>query len=213
MAALMLAGCNGGPVEVKERVLVKEDEGITLNITIPEVEGLDEFNQQAVKLGEDLEAAARESQEIYLAESPNANNSVLSEGDMDFQVKFVDEQSVSVLNEIFFYAAGGAHGVTLKEPLNYDLGTGSVIELANLFDGDNYAAELSELASLEIENSDFKKWVNDSSMEISEDQQYYLTPDNVVLVYDQNEIAAGVAGPIEILIEKSDLKSLKDLYK
>lgn len=218
LGALMSTGCSQGPVEVKERVLVKEDEGITLDIKIPEIEDQKEFNQQALKLGEDLEARVREFQEMYLAENPSANNSILSkgqisEGKMDFEIKFVDEQTVSVLNEISIYAAGGARGGRGKEPLNYDLGTGSAIELADLFDGDNYLVELSELARLELGTRDFKEWVDDPSMEIDEDQQYYLTPEHVVLVYDQNEIAAGAAGPLEILIEKSDLESLKEIYR
>ncbi|HSP23029.1 MAG TPA: RsiV family protein [Planococcus sp. (in: firmicutes)] len=218
MAILVLTGCTEEkigkePVEIKEKVLVKEDERVKLDITIPEVDGLKGFNQQAVKLGKALEAEVRESEKALLEESTNGDVSPLhAEGEMDFVAKFVDDQTVSVLMEAYLYEAGGMHGLAYKETLNYDLQTGSVIELGDLFEGDNYVAELSELAKLKIESSDFKEWLLVPFTEIKEDQKFYLTPDDVVLVFDQYEYTAGVAGPQEVIIAKSDLKNLKDLY-
>lgn len=218
LAIVLLAGCSEEkmgkePVEIIEKVLVKEDEGVKLDITIPEIDGLNEFNQQAVELGKDLEAKVRESEKALLEESPEGEVSLLhAEGEMGFTAKFVDDQTVSVLIQAYLYEAGGVHGLTYMETLNYDLQTGSVIELADLFEGGNYVTDVSELAKLKMENSDFKEWLIVPFTEIKQDQKFYLTREDVVLVFDQYEYTAGVAGPQEVNIAKSDLKNLKDLY-
>lgn len=215
LAVLMLTGCTDGnaekeKLEIEEKVLVKEDEGMKLDIAVPEIDGMDEFNQQAIKLGKDLEAEVRGS---VLEESPPDNEAMQAAGEMDYEVEFVDDQTVSVLIESYLYGEGWVHGVTSLEPLNYDIGTGSVVELADLFDGDNYLAELSERARAEIEASDLKEALDLPFTEVKENQQYYLTDEEIVLVFDQYEIAAGSAGPQEIPIAKNDLKSLKDIYR
>ncbi|MGK7378200.1 RsiV family protein [Planococcus sp. 1R117A] len=216
LAALVLAGCTEEkaetkPVEIDEIELAKEDAGLALDITIPEATGLDEFNQHAVKLGKELEAAVRNSETAYLEES--ADGTLHADGHMDFAVKFLDEQTASVLIEAYLYEAGMTHGRTYLEPLNYDLRTGAAIELADLFEGDNYVADLSELAKVEIETSEVKDQLTKPFTEIKENQKFYLIPNNLVLVFDPYEITAGVAGPQKIIIAKSDLKNLKDLYK
>lgn len=63
-AAAILAGCTeekaeAEPVEVEELVVAQEDERIKLDIKVPQVEGLEAFNEQAMRLGEQLEEQTR----------------------------------------------------------------------------------------------------------------------------------------------------------
>lgn len=67
-AAAILAGCTeekaeAEPVEVEELVVAQEDERIKLDIKVPQVEGLEAFNEQAMRLGEQLEEQTRQSEQ------------------------------------------------------------------------------------------------------------------------------------------------------
>lgn len=214
MAAVILIGCTEGevgskPVEVKEEVVAKEEDDMKLDITVPEVDGLEPFNQQALKLGEDLEDEVRASEQAVV----EGETELHAEGYMDFETMFLDEQTISVLLNASLYEAGGMNFYSYKETLNYNLQTGEIIEMKDLFDGDNYKGDLLEAAQSEIEGTDLEDNLSQPFTEIKEGQQFYLTADHVVLVFDQYEITPGVQNPPEIAIEKKELKNLKEAYK
>lgn len=213
-AAVILTGCTkqnaeSEPVEVEEIVVAQEDEGMVLDIKVPEVEGQDAFNEQALRLGEELEAQIKQSEQAVV----EGETDLHAEGELDFETKFLDNQTISVLLDGFYYQAGAAHGVSYKETLNYELQSGSAIEIAELFEEENYEDDLLAAANQKMEASGLKEDLSWPFDQIKEEQQFYLTEEKLVLVFDQNEITSGYMGTQEVAIPKSELENLKDIYK
>lgn len=213
-AAAILAGCTeekaeAEPVEVEELVVAQEDEGIKLDIKVPQVEGLEAFNEQAMRLGEQLEEQTRQSEQAV----EEGYTDLHAEGKMNFETKFLDAQTISVLTTGFLYEAGAVNGYTYKEALNYDLQTGSAIELADLFNGQGYEAGLLEAVESGIAASNLEGETLDTLTEIKVTQQFYLTGESLVLVFDQYEITSGAQIPPELAIAKNGLENLKEVYK
>lgn len=206
--AVVLTGC-AEPVEVKEVVVAQEDDGMVLDIKVPQVEGLDAFNEEALKLGEQLEAQVRQSEQAVT----EGYTDIHAEGEMNFEAKFLDDRSISVLLTGFLYEAGAMHGYTYKETLNYDLQSGSAIEMTDLFEEENYEEDLLAAANQEMEASGLKADLSFPFDQIKEEQQFYLTEEELVLVFDQYEITAGYMGTQEVAIPKSGLENLKAIYK
>lgn len=199
-------------VTVTDKLLIKEDNGMKLDITVPEIEGLNGFNQEALKLGRDLEKDVRESEDAIPGGSQMGDIPLHAEGEMDYSVKLVNSKTVSVLVNGYSYA-GGAHGSPYKVPLNYDLKTGSPLQLADLFEGEGYLGEVSGLVAKSIENDEIVEMFFEPFTEIKENPKFYLTPENLVIVFDQYEYTAGAVGVPEIVLAKSELKSLKNSYR
>ncbi len=208
VSVAVVTGC-AEPVEVEEVVVAQEDDGMVLDITVPQVEGLDGFNEEALNLGEQLEAQTRQSEQAVT----EGYTDVHADGKMNFETKLLDAETISVLLNGVLYEAGAAHGYTYKETLNYELQSGSAIKMTDLFEGENYEANLLAAANQEMEASGLKENLSFPFDQIKEEQQFYLTQQELVLVFDQYEITSGSMGPQEVAIPKSGLENLKDVYK
>ncbi|MEZ0481321.1 RsiV family protein [Planococcus sp. SSTMD024] len=207
-SAVILTSC-AEPVEVEEMVVAQEVDGMVLDIKVPQVEGLDAFNEEALRLGEQLEEQIRQSEQAV----EEGYTDLHADGAMNFETKLLDAQTISVLLTGFLYEAGAAHGYTYKETLNYELQSGSAIEMTDLFEEENYEDDLLAAANQEMEASGLKEDLSFPFDQIKEEQQFYLTEEELVLVFDQYEITAGSMGPQEVVISKSELESLKEGYK
>ncbi len=206
--AVILTSC-AEPVEVEEIVVAQEDDGLVLDITVPQVEELDAFNEQAMRLGEQLEEQIRQSEQAV----EEGETDLHAEGVLSFETKLLNEQVISILFDGFYSLAGIPRTVHYKETLNYELQSGSAIEIAELFEDENYEDDFLAAVNLEMEASGLKEDLFEPFDEIKESQQFYLTEEELVLVFDQYEITAGYMGPQEVAIPKSGLEKLKDVYK
>ncbi|WP_404466983.1 RsiV family protein [Planococcus rifietoensis] len=208
VSVAVVTGC-AEPVEVEEIVVAQEDDGMVLDITVPQVEGLDGFNEQAMRFGEQLEGQIRQSEQAV--EEGEAD--LHAEGVLSFETKLLNEKVISILFDGFYSLAGIPRTVHYKETLNYELQSGSAIGIAELFEEENYEDDLLAATNLEMEASGLKENLSFPFDQVKEEQQFYLTEQELVLVFDQYEITAGSMGTQEVAIPKSELENLKDVYK
>lgn len=87
---------------------------------------------------------------------------------------------------------GGAHGLTNIKSFNYDLKKGKQFELKELFKSDsNYKEIINNYISKEIEKnpSIYFGGSNDGFKGISDNQNYYISEEGIVIYFDLYEIA------------------------
>ncbi len=131
----------------------------------------------------------------------------------DFSVPYNSKNFISIVLNHYQYT-GGAHGNYYAVGYNFNLTDGQLISLKDLIKDDSF-----DLLSLECEevilneykaNSLFDAGLFENEINILPDQDFYITPDALVLQFDPYEIAPYSMGEItaEIPFER-----IKDLLK
>ncbi len=112
--------------------------------------------------------------------------------------------SIIIINYAYF---GGAHGYTIIKPLTFDMTTGNVVALKNLFKEDSaYVEELSSIIKEQIEQrhlytlGDFK--------EISSEQEYYLADKSLIVFFQLYQLVPYAQGFPFFPISLYDIRDL-----
>lgn len=88
---------------------------------------------------------------------------------------------------------GGAHPMTIIKALNFDLSTGRVYELKDLFKpNSDYVKILSDIIAKEIEERDIL--VLEEFESIRPDQDFYIADNNLIIFFQLYEISPYVQG-------------------
>ncbi len=117
------------------------------------------------------------------------------------------------------YLIGMAHPAHLMTPLNVDLRTGAIIQLADLFaPGADYAQKLSDLTTASLlsqiqsgaygSTPDFLSQTGGASADPSNFQVFGLSPQGLVIHFQDYQVGPGAAGPAQVVIPYSGLKDI-----
>lgn len=107
--------------------------------------------------------------------------------------------------------AGRAHPYHTHQVLNYNLHTGKVLALKDLFKPRaNYLNTFSKYASTELNNKLQDKWmIKDGTQPLQKNyQQWNLQDKGILITFDEYQVAPYADGPQEILIPYTALKTL-----
>jgi predicted secreted protein len=178
------------------------------NLRIPCLQGMndaalqtklnDRFEQDAFAIEKSLLTEAEEYvKEAQAADFPIRNFSLYSR----FQQGYLNSRILSLTVDYYQYT-GGAHGITERRPYNIDLGTGQDLALKDLFTSNfDYRSVINKEISRQIDSNKDMYFEGDMGFQgISEDQDYYLQDDALVVVFQQYEIAPYAAGIPEFII-------------
>ncbi|NLB52771.1 MAG: DUF3298 domain-containing protein [Syntrophomonadaceae bacterium] len=128
---------------------------------------------------------------------------------------FENGKMLSLYVDYYFYS-GGAHGLTDRCAYNYDIESGQVLALKDLFvPGYNYKKLIDDAITAEISKRPDDFFADEAGFTgINEDQNYYLQNETLVIYFNQYEIAPYAAGIQEFRIPLQDFyKGLKtELY-
>lgn len=123
-----------------------------------------------------------------------------------YKIPLNENRLLSILFGLYTYT-GGAHGNTIYSSLTINLENGQIYKLSDLFNPNVYfTAILNEIILKEIQDkkipliSEFKG--------IEYDQQFYFTPNALVLYYQVYEYTPYSYGLFEISIPYADIKNL-----
>lgn len=189
-----------------------KENDMQLDLTVPQVSGMknkakqQEMNAYFLDIAEQLKKETIEAEEQVGAEGIHASAS------LTFTPKMNNEQFISLLLDGYMYL-GGAHGDVLKYTFVYDIEQEKELTLADVFESSDYTTSLQPMImdSLKEQGLDSTLLVDFSGIRV--DQPFYLTKDELVIVFDKYEYTAGVAGAPEIPITKKELPSLKEKFK
>jgi hypothetical protein len=118
---------------------------------------------------------------------------------------------VSVLFYVDGYVMGAAHPFHYAQTLNYDLGEARVLTLADLFEPSaDYLDVLSEYSLNDLQRQGVLEW-EDGALPAAENfQRWNITPDGLLISFDEYSVAPYAAGPQAVLIPYSALEDLVD---
>lgn len=119
----------------------------------------------------------------------------------DYEVKLNNTKYLSVLQSIYTYT-GGAHGNTVRYSMTLDQNTGKVLSLPDLFKDDTYLEVLNNSAAQQNRELVYQE------VKITGSENFYLTDSELVIYYQQYEIAPYAAGFVEYRFPYEQLQAL-----
>lgn len=129
----------------------------------------------------------------------------------DYKVNLLKGNYLSITEDIYTYS-GGAHGITLRIPFNYDTSTGKKLKLRDIFPvGYNYKTPINNFIEKEIINPKENQYYFENAFKgINENTNFYLEEGNLVIYFPLYEIAPYAMGIPEFRIPLNYFKpSLK----
>ncbi|MGL4739570.1 MAG: DUF3298 and DUF4163 domain-containing protein [Sarcina sp.] len=192
-------------LNIKPKSLVEKDNNIDVSVNYPTVDSTD---QKVLKIFDDIngvtlgwvnklksEAESDQFDKQYIVKS-------------DFKVPYNSNGILSLTIDNYVYL-GGAHGVPTILTYNYNSQTGEKLTLGDLFkDGFDYKTFLNTEIKKDInKNKDLYFSGNDGFKGIKEDQDFYITSDGLVVVFQVYQIAPYASGIIYFNIPKENIES------
>lgn len=200
-------------VTVKNYTLKKNN--VEADIKVPAIEGL-ENKQLEENLNEEFIKNGKKIYEELIEEFPSINNQMKYVGS-DYKIKADNDSflSIEIIKEEI-----QASSYTTKKHYTIDKNKQIVLTLPMLFEGDNYIEEISnDIKAQMIENmkkdsnltyfleTDENEEVIDSFDKIKENQDFYINNDgNLVICFDEYEVAPGYMGTLEFIISDKIFK-------
>lgn len=200
-------------VTVKNYTLKKNN--VEADIKVPAIEGL-ENKQLEENLNEEFIKNGKKIYEELIEEFPSINNQLKYVGS-DYKIKADNDSflSIEIIKEEI-----QASSYTTKKHYTIDKNKQIVLTLPMLFEGDNYIEEISnDIKAQMIENmkkdsnltyfleADENEEVIDSFDKIKENQDFYINNDgNLVICFNQYEVAPGYMGTLEFIISDKIFK-------
>jgi len=115
--------------------------------------------------------------------------------------------------DFHFYADGAAHPGSYSITLNYDLGQGKELTLADIFlPNSNYLETIANYCVAELSKQAFFEGpFADGAQPTPENyRNWNISPDGIVITFDEYQVAPYAAGPQTVTVPYSELRSLID---
>lgn len=129
----------------------------------------------------------------------------------DYQVVFYRGRLLQLLLEGYDYPFGAAHGMPSRVYPPIDLGSGRFYELKDLFKPDsNYLQVLSAIVKKQIDSGAYPYVWPDNYKGITADQLFYVTENDLHLLFAPYEIAPYAAGFPEFIVPFAELDPILD---
>lgn len=200
-------------VTVKNYTLKKNN--VEADIKVPAIEGL-ENKQLEENLNQEFIENGKKIYEELIQEFPSINNQVKYVGS-DYKIKADNDNFLSI--EISKEEIQASSYIT-KKHYTIDKNKQIVLTLPMLFKDDNYIEEISnDIKAQMVDNmkkdnnliyfleSDEDEQLTDNFYQIKENQDFYINNDgNLVICFDQYEVAPGYMGTLEFVISDKIFK-------
>jgi len=199
--------------------------GYSVRAEYPQVEGAEKFNQLAegfvTKEVADFkkDAGPKRGEKDYMPEA--AEDSL----DIRYTMRLLTDDLISVEFPIDYYEHGAAHGSHAFHVINYDVKSGRVLSLADLFrPGSNYLGKISEVAIRQLHrwNRDSADYPGGGGQPYLDDegiaagakpsaenyQNWTVTPRGLAFTFDYYQLGAYAAGAPAVVVPYADLKGI-----
>ena len=190
---------------IVDKVIEKKEDNISFDVVIPEINGLNnqekekEINSKINNYTEDWLNEIEEVAKEYFADGievsfPYEANSryVVTRNDVNIISFYID----------YYQFTGGAHGITRRVPYTIDVESGEVLEISSLFnDKFDYKSVIDNEIRRQI-NEEEDKYFDKGKMfkGIDDTQKFYISDSDLIIYFNQYEIAPYSAGIIEFNI-------------
>lgn len=208
----------GMKLVAKEQKEENKKQKLSIETAYPQLTGstnanVEQFNQIISQMiAKTISAFKNENKEFLkeLAASNEADRPGCSL-DISYSVEHADKNLISLHFSNYTYT-GGAHGNTGSVTYNFDLNRGMMLKLGDLFQpNSNYLKVISDYCIKDIKKSDLTEdeWIRNGAGPKAENyQSWNITPEGLQITFDAYQVAAYAAGPQEVIIPYSALKSI-----
>jgi hypothetical protein len=140
---------------------------------------------------------------------------IMAGSSLDVKYKIVSPPGsiISIKYEILGFMDGAAHPYHLNPTITFNLATGKELTLDNLFlPGSNYLQGIADYCRSELttRNIGFEMFANGADPLPENYQNWNITPDGLMITFTEYQVAAYAAGPQEVTIPYSTLKTAID---
>jgi hypothetical protein len=211
-----------GPARLAPKVFSETNKAKIFEITAeyPELSGVDpqtalKFNQTAKSLVmTEVEKFRRDflaqtAEDLKFARENGTGNTV----EISYNITYADERVISVWFGNYFYT-GGAHPNSYSFTLNFDLRTGRVLKLADLFGpGSDYLQVLSDYSIEKLQQDLYEgrsdEWITEGAApEEKNYDSWNISKRGIIINFDAYQVAPYVAGPQEVLVPFEKLEPI-----
>jgi len=173
------------PVSIQTMVI--QHEGMT--IYFPQIVNLQHMNIQQAINQKIYEHVQHLIQQQYVQQDVQFFNEMIGL----YEIKTNERNVLSLSLSNYAYAPKHAHGLTLMKSLTFDVQTGKLYQLGDLFKkGSHYKSVLSKLIQQQIKERDIP--VVNSFPGILSDQDFYIADKSLVIYYQAYEFTPGYIG-------------------
>jgi hypothetical protein len=124
-----------------------------------------------------------------------------------YEIKLNEKGLISIYFENYIYWYHAAHGMTVARSITMDLCTGATYKFRDLFKpGSNYTARLNEIIKAQIAEREIPTIEPFES--IDTDQEYYLTPNALVIYYQLYRYTPYAYGFLEFEIPYTEIADI-----
>ncbi|MDO8530476.1 MAG: DUF3298 and DUF4163 domain-containing protein [bacterium] len=177
------------------------------------------------KINEDVKSAAFKAAEDFKKEIICSAESKTTAPPCELIVEFkhfeIVSQKILSLGALYYYYTQGAHGSSVYVFSNYNLVDGSTVGWKSVFKDDSpYINAISEYSKKELvkklttgeDSLSDEGWITDGTKPTEENYNTNVgfTPDGLIILFQQYQVAAYAAGPQELAIPYAELKSFID---
>jgi len=207
------------PLVVQDKTITDNTNPFKINITYPEIAGLDDFNQKAKAIVDkelntfktnslENDQAVKDTDPENYAKYPREY-----ELDISYEKGEINNDLISIIFNVYNFE-GGAHGASYFVPLNYNVETKKEIKLMDLFPNDeNYLQKISDFCVEDLTSQLTKSggiemteasWIQRGAGPTEENFQLFLIDsDNTIIFYfPQYQVAAYAAGNFKVVMPK-----------
>lgn len=187
------------------------DPRYTFSAQYPQIEGDDVFNSAMKQLATGELAGFRKNAADAWNWAKNNQPETGSFYQLDYETRLPTEQLITVQFTFDVYSAGAAHPFQGFIALNYDRAQQRFLDLPELFRPEAAYLErlsgLSKQALIRKNRLDFEEGADPAPANF---QDWLITPDGLLLLFEPYQIGPYAAGPAEILLPYSDLQDILD---
>jgi hypothetical protein len=115
--------------------------------------------------------------------------------------------------DFHFYSDGAAHPGSYSITLNYDLGQGKELALADVFlPNSNYLETIANYCIAELSKQPFfdGPFADGAKPTAENYRNWNITPDGILITFDEYQVAPYAAGPQSVTVPYSELRGLID---
>ena len=137
-----------------------------------------------------------------------ANNSFLQ---TRYDVLYNQNGLLSLRLWVHYYMKAAAHPGSFADTFTYDLQAQEMLALDDLFLPDvDYLPNLAAFCQAEISNRSPAFWPDGASPAAANYRNWNITPDGLLITFDEYQVAPYAAGPQEVEVPFSELDGLTD---
>lgn len=210
-------------IEITTKEIISKNEIIDIDLQIPVINNLENekiqskinkiLYKEAVELKNEIEKMAQNDSEEFKKQGWSFRPYMVN---TRYEVSY-NKKDILSLSVVYWQYTGGAHGNYNKAAYNFDLKTGKLISLKDLFkEGVKYKEIITQEIKNQMQTEPEKYFIDeiDKLEVISDDKPFNIEDEGIVIYYQTYEIAPYSSGIPEFKIPFSLFKDdLKENFK